>query len=123
MLAKQLNIPVIALAQLNREIKKDKNSTGRPALEHLRDSGQIEADASVVMFLYNHETKAEQGDVEESGPVDPEDSGVMAVRSDKTYLYLAKNRNGSTGTYSLLPLLAFSKFVEPKREESESLPF
>ena len=72
-MAKMLGCPVLLLSQLNRE--PDKRSKGRPQLSDLRDSGAIEQDADVVLFLYRKE--------EATG---------------ETEIIVAKNRHGPTGT-------------------------
>lgn len=80
-LSKELNVPVIALAQLNRgvELREDK----RPRLADLRESGSIEQDADVVMFLHR------------PAAYDPED------RPGEADIIIAKNRHGPIGTVSL----------------------
>ena len=80
-LAKELDVPVIVLAQLNRgvEMREDK----RPRLSDLRESGSIEQDADLVMFLHRPEF------------YDPED------RKGEADLIVAKNRGGKTDTVSL----------------------
>ena len=80
-LSKELNIPIIALAQLNRgvELREDK----RPRLADLRESGAIEQDADVVMFLHR------------PAAYDPED------RPGEADLIVAKNRHGPIGTVTL----------------------
>lgn len=79
-LARELNVPILLLAQLNRESAKDDR---RPRLTDLRDSGSIEQDADVVLFLHRGD------DVEAS------DGGVVVE------LIIAKHRNGPTGTVKL----------------------
>lgn len=80
LLAKELAIPVITLSQLNRS--PDKRSDNRPLISDLRESGAIEQDADIVMFLYKRETQ------------DP--------TSNKVVLSIAKHRNGPTGDIDLV---------------------
>lgn len=93
-LAKELKIPVIVLAQLNREIEK--GGKRKPQLADLRESGAIEQDADVVGFLYEPKlTKEQQADQESRGQ-DWSDH-CRAVN-----LLVAKQRNGPTGDCKLL---------------------
>lgn len=88
-LAKDLNVPVLVLAQLNREVEKTTGKASRPRLSHLRESGAIEQDADIVIFLHRDrdETKDISGEALEKG-VDSE-------------LIIEKNRNGATGIVNL----------------------
>lgn len=97
LLAKELDVPVIALSQLNRgsENRGDK----RPMISDLRESGSLEQDADIVMLIHRPEVS------------DPNDHPGQAE------LILAKNRQGSTGVINLTPLLVFSKFTERGRYE------
>ncbi len=85
-LARQLEIPVLCLAQLNRQAEGTRGSkdVARPQLSHLRESGAIEQDADVVLFVHR----------EDYDDDDPELQG-------KAELIVAKNRNGRTGTFPL----------------------
>ena len=99
-LAKELDIPVIALSQLSRGAEKRDDK--RPMLSDLRESGAIEQDADIVMFLYRDDYYNE----------DSEKKNIAEV-------ILAKHRGGSTGTVELLWLGNYTKFanLEKHREE------
>ncbi|MGI6545834.1 MAG: replicative DNA helicase [Fastidiosipilaceae bacterium] len=95
-MAKELDVPVIALSQLSREIERRKDS--RPVLSDLRESGAIEQDADVVMFL-SRETR--------------EDDDHLQKKMEDAKLIIAKNRAGSVGTVSLGWLSNYTLFIEP----------
>lgn len=86
-LAKDLEIPVLVLAQLNREVDKATGAGARPKLAHLRESGTIEQDADIVSFLHR--------DREES-------KGAAMGASVEAEWIIEKNRNGRTGNFKLL---------------------
>jgi replicative DNA helicase len=98
-IAKELNIPIIALAQLSREVEKRKEGQNIPKLSDLRESGGIENDADVVMFLYR-----------------PEYHDIMSNEMGEstrgqTMLKIAKHRNGVLETINFQALLHIQKFV------------
>ncbi len=89
-LAKELDVPVLAAAQLNREIEK--RADRRPQLSDLRESGDLEQDADVVVFLYQP---------------DPENNTAGTVQTD---LIVAKQRNGPVGTISTVFQKSITRF-------------
>ena len=95
-LAKELDVPVIALSQLSRAAEQRPDH--RPMLSDLRESGAIEQDADIVMFLYR----------DDYYNPDTEKKGVAEV-------IIAKHRGGSTGTVELLWLGSYTKFVNIER--------
>jgi len=109
-LAKELNVPVIVLAQLNREIEKDKSR--KPRMSDLRESGSIEQDADLVGLLY----KPNAGDDEESAATVDEAEGI-AVN-----LLIAKQRNGPTGDVSLTFLKPYTRFESAAKFSHEDVP-
>ncbi len=88
-LAKDLNVPILVLAQLNREVEKSGSTEARPKLSHLRESGSIEQDADVVTFLHRNRDQSKNLDEAASH------AGVDAE------LIVEKNRNGQTGMVPL----------------------
>jgi replicative DNA helicase len=103
-LAKELEVPIIALSQLNRKVEERKG--GKPMLSDLRESGSIEQDADVVMFIHREETE-EGGD----GSA-PSSSTVIPVE-----LIVAKQRNGPIGSVDLVFLSEYTRFESRSRGE------
>ena len=113
-LAKELRIPVIVLAQLNREMEKDKSR--KPRLSDLRESGAIEQDADLVCLLY----KPKSGEEEDDG-------GGGAEREDShdglpVNLLIAKQRNGPTGDVHLTFLKGFTRFETAAKVSGDDVP-
>ena len=105
-LAKELRVPVIVLAQLNREIEKDKSR--KPRLSDLRESGSIEQDADLVGFLYRPDAGDE--DAEETA------AGVPVN------LLIGKQRNGPTGDVHLTFLKPYTRFESARKISGEDVP-
>jgi replicative DNA helicase len=109
-LAKELNVPVVVLSQLNREIEREK---GRPPrLSDLRESGAIEQDADVVGLLY----KPKSGDDDEGGGGGAEEEAIPVN------LLLAKQRNGPTGDVELTFLKSYTRFESKAKVSDEDVP-
>jgi len=99
-LAKELQVPIIALSQLSRAVESRKEGNKMPQLSDLRESGAIEQDADMVMFLYRPEYyDINQNEMGESN-------------KGETHVKIAKHRNGSLETIKLKALLHIQKFVE-----------
>ncbi|MCL2208608.1 MAG: replicative DNA helicase [Treponema sp.] len=103
-LARELHIPVIVLCQLNRDAQWE-----TPTLANLRDSGSIEQDADLVLFLNREQPKKSAKDKEEK-PQAPSD----IIPTD---LIIAKQRNGPTGVVKLDLVTKFAKFTPMMKEE------
>ncbi len=100
-LAKELNLPVIALSQLSRAVEQRTHK--KPQLSDLRESGAIEQDSDLVLFLYREEAYEEN----------TENKGIAEV-------IIGKQRNGPTGTIKLTFLKEYAKFenLSPLNEET-----
>ena len=95
-LAKEINVPVIALSQLSRAVEQRPDH--RPMLSDLRESGAIEQDADIVMFLYRDDYYNKESE-----------------KKDIAEVIIAKQRGGQTGTVELLWMGNYTKFINLER--------
>ncbi len=107
-LAKELNVPVIVLSQLNRELEREKNR--KPRMSDLRESGAIEQDADLIGLLYKPNS-----DEEENAAAAEQDA--VAVN-----LLIAKQRNGPTGDVNLTFFKSFTRFETAAKVGDEDVP-
>jgi len=110
-LAKELEVPVIGISQLSRK-PEEKDRDKRPRLSDLRESGALEQDADVVMFIYAPDKKSHRGD-------DKKD--VVDEDSTEVKLYIAKNRNAPQRELSMMFIKKYTTFVELEFTPEEEL--
>ena len=103
-MARSLNVPILALSQLSRSVEKQDRADKTPGLADLRESGSIEQDADIVLFLHREKTNEEN---------------AKSFRSAKTDLIIAKNRNGETKKLKLIFNGAHSKFSQASEDKKE----
>lgn len=150
-LAKELNLPVVVLAQMNRNIEQEDNKNRKPVLSDLKDCGQIEQDADVVGFLYHADLRKPQAQWEDQGrrpeqfrfldQFELPEQEAEAMRKAKLLpewtplnwrkhlrrinLLIAKQRNGPTGDCALVYESARMRFHDaynPAEEEGAAPP-
>ena len=102
--AKDLNVPIILLSQLSRNVEQREDH--KPILADLRESGSIEQDADIVMFLYNPENYNDVTTNDEPGTV---------------YLIIAKHRSGSTGEIKLKWIKEITTYTNAKQTSNEQI--
>jgi replicative DNA helicase len=110
-LAKELDVPVVALSQLSRAPEQRGGEHRRPQLSDLRESGAIEQDADVVCFIYRQEFY--------DGPVDPKTNDNIEGLAE---LSVGKQRNGPTGTVKLFFKKEYTRFdnFSPREAPAEA---
>ena len=106
-LAKELNVPIIALSQLSRAVEG--RTDKRPMLSDLRESGSIEQDADIVMFIYRDEYYKNANE--------EEDESEKAANKGEAEIIIAKHRNGPVGTVKLLFQGSITKFKNPLKTD------
>ncbi len=104
-LAKELNLPVMALSQLSRSIEQrgGRGKPGRPMLSDLRESGSIEQDADVVLFIHRERTPTEK---DESG------QPRMQTLPEPVEIIIGKQRNGPVGEFPLVFIPEYTTFYD-----------
>ena len=114
LLARELNIPIIALSQLNRglESRNDK----RPMLSDLRESGAIEQDADIILFVYRDDVYRirEEKEKEKKARAEGKEykSDFFEKPEEEAEIIVGKNRNGPTGIANLIFQKAYTRFVD-----------
>ena len=104
-LARELEVPLIALSQLSRSLEKRDDK--RPMMSDLRESGAIEQDADIIIFLYREGYYDQKADKQE-------DTGIVEIN-------IAKHRNGPTGKVSLALEKNYSRFSDLAKQHQEQL--
>ena len=100
-LAKELDVPVMALSQLSRGVEQRQDK--RPVLSDIRESGSIEQDADIVAFLYRDDYYDREED-------DEDEQSDMAGQENIIEVIIEKNRSGARGTVKLLFIKEYNKF-------------
>jgi replicative DNA helicase len=118
-LAKELNIPVIALSQLSRQVESRDDK--HPQLADLRESGSIEQDADVVIFVYREEYYLQNKEPKPGTPEHEKWKLDMELAHGKAEVIIAKQRHGPTGTVQLQFEGQFTRFSD--YAEGDNLPY
>ncbi|MDR0407598.1 MAG: replicative DNA helicase [Campylobacteraceae bacterium] len=128
LLARELDMPIIALSQLNRSLES--RSDRRPMLSDIRESGSIEQDADIILFVYRDDVYKQKDEKEKeerskkekdkSGNINPYKSNFVEKPIEEAEIIIGKNRNGPTGVAHLLFHKAFVKFVDNAKKSNEN---
>ncbi len=109
-LAKELNVPIVALSQLSRQVEQREDK--RPQLSDLRESGSIEQDADVVMFVFREEYYVERSQPREGTPEHMAWQDEMSNVAGLADVIVSKQRHGPTGTVRLQFKAEFTRFSD-----------
>ena len=107
-MARDLNVPVIAISQLSRSIEQ--RQSHRPVLSDLRESGSIEQDADIVMFIHREEKYISEEELLRSKSIEEEYPRGLSE------LIIAKHRNGPIGNVNLVVQDQFARFMSANRQ-------
>jgi replicative DNA helicase len=107
-LAKELNVPVVALSQLSRAVEARAQRDFRPQLSDLRESGALEQDSDVILFLYRASVYKED--------VPPDEANIAEV-------IIGKQRNGPIGTVKVVFLPQYARFENAAEQHRQASPF
>lgn len=108
MIAKELNVPVVVLSQLSRSVEKNAR---KPILSDLRESGAIEQDADIVMFIHRPEMASEG-----------KSENIEEVNKDEAEIIISKNRSGPRGSFNLVFKGEQSRFVNINKNDDMYQP-
>ncbi len=124
MLAREMKIPIIALSQLNRGVESRPDK--RPMLSDLRESGAIEQDADIIMFVYRDDVYKERDEARKEK--EAKDKGEEYKSSfvnkpiEEAEIIIGKQRNGPIGTVKLDFQKALTRFVDKENDMNSSTP-
>ncbi|MEA1915142.1 MAG: replicative DNA helicase [Campylobacterota bacterium] len=123
MLARELNIPVIALSQLNRSLEN--RADKRPMLSDLRESGSIEQDADIIMFVYRDDVYRKSAEKQKESEAKlknlPYKSSFIEKPEEDAELIIGKQRNGPTDTVNLIFQKQFTRFISAPQKHEPSI--
>ncbi len=114
-LAKELEVPVIALSQLSRQVEQREDK--RPQLSDLRESGSIEQDADVVMFVFREEYYVERTKPSEGTAEFQDWMAKMQIVSGKAEVIIGKQRHGPVGSVTMAFEGSFTRFSDLARDQ------